>query len=57
MTNLELLNLSTGDIIKHVTEPQTFVVTVNFGDRVTAVTTVDVTNPVEWEVVAKANYR
>lgn len=30
-------------------------VTGNYGDRVTAAQTVDLTNPPEWELVSKAN--
>ena len=46
--------LERGDIVKHVNNSQTFVVTGNYGGRVTAVATVDITNPAEWELVLKA---
>jgi len=51
MTPEEMTNLSSGDIIRHASGGEAFVVTGNFGGRVTAVRTVDVTNPIEWELV------
>jgi len=48
--------LSRGDIVKHIGDIETFVVTSNYGKRVTATTTVDMTNPNEWELVLKAKY-
>ena len=46
-------NLDRGDIIKHVGRDRTFIVTANYGKRVTAVATVDMINPYEWELVKK----
>lgn len=40
--------LPRGTIIRHRTSDQTYVVTANYGSRVTAVANVDVTNPSEW---------
>lgn len=40
--------LKRGDLVRHKSESRTFVVTANYGDRVTATTTVDMTNPGEW---------
>lgn len=51
----DLKELKTGDIIKHKSGDKSYVVTVNYGARVTAVTTVDVTNPVEWDVLRSTN--
>lgn len=49
--------LSTGDIVKHeIFGDKTFVVTSNYGDRITAVQSVDLTNPGEWDLVAKSSY-
>lgn len=46
---VERLNqLPRGTIIRHRTSDQTYVVTANYGRRVTAVANVDVTNPSEW---------
>lgn len=43
--------LKIGDIIKHAsTDGKTYIVTNNYGDRVTAVASADVTNPGEWLV-------
>lgn len=50
MTNDEMKELQVGDIIRHVSQAFGFMVTGNFGTRVTAVLTVDITNPSEWEV-------
>ena len=43
-------SLSPGDYIKHKGSHNIYVVTGNYGDHVTAVRTVDVTNPSEWQV-------
>lgn len=47
-------NLKTGDIVKPIGDHRCFVVTSNYGDHVTAVATVDMTNPSEWDLVMKA---
>ena len=49
----DIKDLNIGDIIKHKSERKSYIVTANYGDRVTAVLTVDVTNPIEWEVLHK----
>lgn len=54
MTTEEMKHLERGDIVKPHGDSRTFVVTGNYGGRVTAVATVDITNPPEWEVVLKA---
>ena len=48
--------LNQGDIIEYKMRSETYVVTMAFEDRVTAVTSVDVTNPDEWDLVLKASY-
>jgi len=50
MTPERFRKLVPGDIIRHVHSPDAVVVTANHGGRVTAVRTVDVTNPREWIV-------
>ena len=45
--------LDRGDTVKHKNGTRLFVVTANYGSRVTAVATVDITNPDEWELVLK----
>ncbi len=51
MTKKEFKNLKRGDIVKHVFVNLSCVVLTNYGDRVTAVRNVDMTNPSEWEIV------
>lgn len=54
MTNEEMKRLRVGDVIRHKSlGSKQYVVTDNFGDRITAVDSVDVTNPIEWDIVAK----
>lgn len=48
MTN-DLASLQPGDLIRHKHCGEMLVVTGNYGDRVTAVRSYDVTNAVEWE--------
>ena len=48
MTHEEFKNLKTGDIVKHVSNGRLFIVSANYGTRVTAVTTADLTNSSEW---------
>lgn len=50
---LTFKNLVRGDIVRSKLDHRTFVVTGNYGDRVIAVTSVDMTHPSEWEVVVK----
>ena len=45
--------LDTGDIVRHKASEIGYMVTGNFGDRVTAIRTADITNPEEWEMVNK----
>jgi len=47
-----LRTLGRGDIIRHKgLSSETYMVQANYGSRVTAITSVDVTNPDEWEVL------
>lgn len=46
-----LEELQVGDIIRGYSRQLVFVVTANYGSRVTAVRSQDVTNPSEWEVL------
>lgn len=54
MTKEEMKNLKTGDIVQSSVTGLGFVVTANYGGRVTAVCTVDITNPSEWNLIQKA---
>ena len=57
MNDIVIHDLEHGDVIRHKRSSGIncgmFIVTANYGDRVTAVSTVDVTNPPEWELVSK----
>jgi hypothetical protein len=45
-----------GSHVRHkINKEHSFVVTANYGDRATAVLTVDITNPSEWEVWVDEN--
>lgn len=52
----EFKDLDIGDIVRHVHNgiEGIWVVTGNYGGRVTAAQTVDMTNPNEWEVISKS---
>ena len=49
-------DLERGDIIKHKTQEQTYVVSGNYGSHVIAITSVHMSNPDEWDLVLKANH-
>jgi len=53
MTDNELKNLNTGDIIRHLSSGDSLVVTGNNGDTATAVRTCEITNPIEWQLISK----
>jgi len=53
MRKSEMKHLSPGDIVKHAMSLETYVVLANYGDRVTAVKSVDITNSSEWELCSK----
>jgi len=55
MTKEDFKNLKTGDVVRGAASSVSFVVMSNYGDRVTAVRTADLTHPDEWELVAKTN--
>lgn len=56
MTEDEFKNLKRGAIVRHESQAryESYVVTANYGKRVTAVRTADMTNPSEWEIVKNA---
>ena len=56
MTKKQLSKLSRGDIVKPRGGETDYVVHYNYGDRATAVKTVDLTNPSEWDLVRKARF-
>lgn len=50
--NLEnIKNLQAGSIVRHKNGSVSYVVTANYGNRATAVRTIDITNPSEWEIL------
>lgn len=55
MTPKQFRELHPGSTIRHKHEAHAMVVCACYGDRVTAVRTADVTNPVEWDVLDSLN--
>ncbi len=55
MTELDMKKLQPGDVIRGKNSADGYIVTANYGNRVTAVRTTDMTNPSEWDLVVKAN--
>jgi len=53
MTEDEFRNLQPGDIVRNTHSLNSYVVTANYGNRVTAVKTIDLTNPSEWTLALK----
>jgi len=51
MTFEQMKNLKQGDIVCGKSSGNYYIVTANFGDRLTAVQTADITNPAEWDVI------
>jgi hypothetical protein len=47
----KLDQLQPGDCVRHKNGRVVYFVTANYGQRVTAVSTADLTNPNEWEVL------
>jgi len=56
MTKADFHELNVGDMITHDNDSHTYIVTGNYGGRVTAIQTVDTTNPTEWALRYKATY-
>lgn len=54
LTNLA--DLKPGDIVKHHASDETMMVMANYGTRVTAVRTADITNTLEWSVLREKPY-
>lgn len=54
MTNEEFLSLDIGDIVGSKINDTRYIVTANYGNRVTAVNTIDITNPSEFILASKA---
>jgi hypothetical protein len=48
-------NLQPGDIVQSEQDGIAYIVTDNYGDRVTAIRSIDITNPVEWNLICKTN--
>jgi hypothetical protein len=56
MTEEELRQLQVGDIVRHASAGDAYIVTGNYGDHVTAVRSVDITNAIEWVYLSEANH-
>jgi hypothetical protein len=56
MTEEQFKKLTTGDIVRLESNHTPYVVTANHGESITAVKTMNMTNPHEWVLVLKANY-
>lgn len=56
MTQDEFNRLHEGDMVQSQLSGQLYIVTANYGGRVTAVASADLTHPIEWDLVMKANY-
>lgn len=54
MTNEEFKHLNTGDVVGSKMSGVSYVVMNNYGDRVTAVRSLDMTNPNEFDLLSKA---
>ncbi len=54
MTKKEFESLQPGDIVRGKSSFVSYIVTANYGNRVTAVHTADLTNPPEWDLVEKS---
>jgi len=57
MNKKELKNLKTGDIVRSKLNNISYMIHANYGNRCTAVKTVDITNPTEWNIVFKAIHK
>jgi hypothetical protein len=56
MTPDEFKALRQGDVVVSQFNGEYYIVSGNYGDRVTAVMTTDITNPSEWHLVLRARY-
>lgn len=57
MTQEEFDRLSVGDVVRGKSSREPYVVTAIYGSRATAVKTVDMTNPDEWDIASKVTQR
>jgi hypothetical protein len=51
--SVKINDLQTGDIVKHVSNGKSYVITSAYGKRAVAVNTIDITNDVEWVKLIK----
>jgi hypothetical protein len=54
MTHEEFAHLKRGDLVRGKWSGVAYIVTSHYGSHVTAVRTVDLTNPAEWDLVSHA---
>ena len=57
MTRDEFLNLQPGDLILSKSGERSLIVTGNYGNKVTAIMTIDITNPEEWQLILHTRMR
>lgn len=56
MTKEQFKKLSRGDIVRHKSGGASLLIDGDYGTRKTAIRTIDLINPSEWDLVFKANY-
>lgn len=56
MTEKEFNDLTIGDIVRHKTGADGYVITSSNGRNITAVRTIDIANPIEWDLILKSNH-
>ena len=57
MLHSTFTHLHEGDLVRHVNGQAIYVVHANYGDHVTAVRTVDISNEAEWLLIYKASHK
>lgn len=58
MEKKKFKELSPGDIVRHkLFGDNAYIVHSNYGDRVVAVRTVELTNPDEWDLILKCDHK
>lgn len=46
-----ILELERGDIVRHVDSGNSYVVIANYGEHATAVRSIEISDPTEWEII------
>jgi hypothetical protein len=53
----EFVKLDRGDLVRHKLESKAYIVDANYGSMVVGIHSVTITNPDEWDLISKANYK